>query len=102
MKIEEMMEFFTSKYIGELDKDFDKDVDPELAKNYLKITNYFDELQYSINDIKESLKWYFDLQQMSQKAKSEERILQADRSAHDLVHTALSLWTQIEGMLPED
>lgn len=102
MKIEEMMEFFTSKYIGELDKDFDKDVDSELAKNYLKITNYFDELQYSINGIKESLKWYFDLQQMGQKAKSEERILQADRSAHDLVHTALSLWTQIEGMLPED
>lgn len=101
MKIEEMMEFYTSKYIGELDKDYDKDVDGELAKNYLKITNYFDELQYSINDIKESLKWYFDLQQMGQKAKSDEPVLQADRSAHDLVHTALSLWMQIEGMLPE-
>ena len=61
MKIEEMMEFFTSKYIGDLDKDFDKDVDGELAKNYLKITNYFDDLQYSINSIKESLKWYRDL-----------------------------------------
>ena len=101
MKIEEMMEFFTSKYIGDLDKDFDKDVDGELAKNYLKITNYFDDLQYSINSIKESLKWYFDLQQIGQKTKSEEYILQADSSAHDLVHTALSLWMQIEGMLPE-
>ena len=101
MKIEEMMEFFTSKYIGELNKDFDKEVDPELAKNYLKITNYFDELQYEINNIKEMLRMYFDLEQVGQKVKSEERILEADRAAHDLVHTALSLLTQIEGMLPE-
>ncbi len=101
MKIEEMMEFYTSKYIGELDKDYDKDVDSELAKNYLKITNYFDELQYNINSIKDSLKWYFDLQQLGQKVKSEDFILQADSSAHDLVHTVLSLWMQIEGMLPE-
>jgi len=102
MKIEDMMKKYTDKYIGELDTDYVRDVDTELAKKNFLLDEYLTGISLELESLKGTLKRYFDAMRIDMTEKAEGFALDANTMAHDLVHDILVIWTLTEDMLPKD
>ena len=102
MKTEEMMEFYMSKYSGEFNKDFAKEIDSEFATNRVLCEEYLKDLKDLYGLIEDNLSVYIMNMMSKKKSAAEQYLVEIDYLAHELVHSALSLWTQIEGMMPEE
>ena len=102
MKTEEMMEFFMNKYPGEFNQDFAKDIDKNFAIDRVLCDEYIDDMKHQLNNLEECINIYFRNRRLKKNSAAEECLLDANYIAHELVHSALATWTQLEGMLPED
>lgn len=102
MKIEDMMKKYTEKYVGELDTDYVREVDCELAKTNFLINEYMEGVCLELDALKGTVKRYFDTMRAGMPDKAERFALDANAMSHDLVHDLLVIWTITEGMLPKD
>lgn len=101
MKIEDMMKKYTDKYVGELDKDFVRDIDCETAKVKYLLDEYLEGASLELDALKGTIKRYFDLERAEMHDKSNVCALDADSMAHDLVHDLLVIWTMVEKLVKD-
>lgn len=102
MKTEEMMEFFMNKYPGEFNQDFAKEVDEGYAVDHVICDEYIGDLKHLLGNLEQCIDMHFKNRRLKKNTNAEECLLDANYVAHELVHTALSIWTQLEGMLPDE
>ena len=102
MMIDEMMEKYKTKYSGEFNKDYVRDVDCDLAKSKFLIEEYIEGISLELDGLKRMLKGYFDTKRADMDEKAERYALDCNAMAHDIVHDILVVWMQTEKMLPKD
>lgn len=102
MKIEDMMKLYTGKYVGELDTDYVRDVDCDLAKSKFLMDEYMEGICLELDALKGSIKRYFDTMRAGMSEKAERFALDVNTMSHDLVHDMLVVWTLSEALLPKD
>lgn len=96
MTIENTIESFVKKYSGEVEKDFENTVDPELAKMKYLADESIEIVDYNLRNLKEVLRFYFMSRHDGMGEKSERYLLDANRLAHDLIYESLALWNLTE------